>query len=202
MNIELFNSYRSALERIALREAGPDGPQADFEMCKLIAREALPNLKLIQFPGVTQEPAPELANQTITQETILKDDDGTIAVLDVKRKPRTWRGTFYPSPENDQGNYNAKIKPGVEIRIFGHNKNHVKGPQNFNRTFKIGDMAEYDSFNMKYNGKIVGIGAKTVSILNSSKRKVMLDLYVFIDRNWDFDFEKSEKHNSEEMQYI
>jgi hypothetical protein len=49
--------------------------------------------------------------------------------------------------------------PGVSVRIFGTD---YKGA--FDLTFKIGDVAVYDSFNMVYTAKIESIGPKTIKV--------------------------------------
>lgn len=106
----------------------------------------------------------------------------------------------------DREIYNADIKKNESIRIYGTYKNHVKGPQEFDKTFKIGDRAEYDSWNLKYTGEIVAIGEKTVTIdtypgSNNSERK-RLDLHTFSWRNWNYNSGKIAEHNSNEMYYI
>lgn len=104
----------------------------------------------------------------------------------------------------DAATYYADIVPGVSIRIFGEYSNHVDGPRSFDKTFRIGDPAEYGSYNLKYNGRIVAIGAKTVAIKHYAHTADVsrLDLYTFAWRNWDFDADKSAAHNAEEMMAI
>ncbi|MCK5505517.1 MAG: hypothetical protein KAJ10_10160 [Thermodesulfovibrionia bacterium] len=102
--------------------------------------------------------------------------------------------------------YNADIKKNESIRIFGTYKNHVKGPQEFDKTFSIGQWAEYDSWNLKYNGEIVAIGEKTVTVeeypgTHNAKRH-RLSLHAFCRRNWNYSDEKIAAHNAEERMYI
>lgn len=101
-------------------------------------------------------------------------------------------------------NYNAEIVPGQSIRIWGTYGNHIKGPQTFDRTSKIGDAAEYDSYNLKYIGNIVRIGPKTVKVKHyeHSATCTQLTLEQFIWRNWDLDLEKTARENAETMQCI
>ena len=95
----------------------------------------------------------------------------------------------------------AEITPGQSIRIYGSHANHVDGPQAFDRTFKLGDSCEYDSYNLKYTGEIVSIGAKTITVEDhGSKRR--LTIYQFAWRNWDFDAAAIAAHNSNELLYI
>lgn len=102
--------------------------------------------------------------------------------------------------------YNADIKKNESIRIFGTYKNHVNGPQEFDKTFKVGEWAEYDSYNLKYNGEIVAIGEKTVTIEeypgthNAKKHRPSLHTFSWI--NWDYSDEKNAAHNAEERMYL
>jgi hypothetical protein len=102
--------------------------------------------------------------------------------------------------------YNVDIEPGESIRLWGTYKNHVNGPITYSQTFKIGEEAEYHSYNLSYTGKIVSIGEKTVTIqaysgtLNQKNHR--LSLFEFAWRNWDFDAEKIALDNSIAMQYI
>lgn len=94
----------------------------------------------------------------------------------------------------------VRINKNSEISLEGIYTNHVKGPQVFKKSFRIGDWAEYDSYNLKYNGKIVSIGEKTVTIQHDRcTERSRLNLKDFAWRNWDFDLEKSAKENSETM---
>ena|SRR3972149_2912434 len=97
----------------------------------------------------------------------------------------------------------AEIIRGHSIRI--HGSYHGRS---FDRTFNIGDMAEYDSYNLHYYGPIVSIGSKTVTIIDRNDvmrpdcRKHQLSLYQFTFRNHDFDHEVMGRKNSEMMYYI
>lgn len=122
-----------------------------------------------------------------------------ITVLNIQPKAHRRGGQVYQPTCTDE--HNAEIKPGESIRIFGLYKNHIRGPQKYDRTFKVGDMAEYDSWNLKYNGRIVSIGAKCVAIEDGGRVR-RLSLCEFCDHNWDFDLAKSEAHNAEEMHHI
>lgn len=132
-----------------------------------------------------------------------------VATLNILPKPRSRKGVKF-QPDNTQGVYNATVTAphkgqavGATIRIWGTCTNRVT-PTAFDRSFKVGDMAEYGSFNLKYNGKILAIGPKTIKIdASSTGGKVRsLDLFEFIDRNWDFDQAKSEAYNAEEARCL
>lgn len=68
----------------------------------------------------------------------------------------------------------------------------------YERKFKIGDIAIYDSYNLVYTGEIVAIGAKTVTI-RDMRRNHQLDLAEFSMRNWQFNEVETERRNAEEM---
>jgi hypothetical protein len=95
----------------------------------------------------------------------------------------------------------ADVEPGVSIRIFGTYANHVDGPQPFDRTFKLGDECEYDSYNLRYTGRIVGIGPRSIVVEDRGRRR-RLTIYAFTWRNWDFDSVAIAKHNKEEFRHI
>ena len=69
--------------------------------------------------------------------------------------------------------------------------------------FVIGDMAEYDSYNLSYYGEIVSITEKTVTIKQKySDRKSRLKLEDFAWRNYNFDLCDTAQKNSDTMMYI
>lgn len=70
-------------------------------------------------------------------------------------------------------------------------------------TFKVGDTAEYDSYNLSYCGTILKITPKTVVIKEShDDRTHRLDLHTFSYRNYNFDLQKITARNSDTMMYI
>ena len=99
--------------------------------------------------------------------------------------------------------YNVDIWPKQAIRLFGTYKNRTT-PVEFDITFKLGDTAEYDSYNLSYTGKIVSIGPKTVTIdaSGTGDRTKRLDIVEFAWRNWDFDAERIAKENAIESMCI
>ncbi len=124
-----------------------------------------------------------------------------IEVTNIKAKARTRHGVTH-EPEAERNEYNATICPGERIRIYGVYIDDR--PIAFSKTFKIGDRAEYDSYNLAYTGAIVAIGAKTVTIDAGSTGENLkrLDLYTFCWRNWDYDAAKIAKRNDEEFMAI
>ncbi len=99
---------------------------------------------------------------------------------------------------------NAEIVPGVSIRIFGTKGNRVNGPVEFDLTFLVGDIAEYDSYNLIYTGRITKIGPKTVTIQHyeTGPRSSRLRLSEFSWRNWDFNTDEIAAKNSDTMMRI
>lgn len=111
------------------------------------------------------------------------------------------------SPRWESDNYNAEIEPKKSIRLYGVYNNLCGGPKQYDITFNIGDVAEYDSYNLKYTGVIISIGEKTVTIEDrhngcATPTRRRLDLEHFASRNWDFDAEKIQAWNREESYYI
>lgn len=89
------------------------------------------------------------------------------------------------------------------VRIWGRNATTLKEPH-FDRVFKVGDWAEYDSYNLIYDGKIVKITPKTVTIDKgrSYSKKVRLTMFRFVEKNWDYDSQEVFEHNTNEMMYL
>ena len=79
-------------------------------------------------------------------------------------------------------------------------------------TFNMGDMAEYDSYNLSYFGPIIGITGARIRIvsqydhkkyLNGEKpRTYSLDLHKFSWRNIDFNLAKTQESNIETSYHI
>lgn len=91
--------------------------------------------------------------------------------------------------------YTVEVAPKKSITITrdGHEPNQ----------FEIGDMAEYDSFNLSYWGEILSITDKTVTINpRYGNKKVRLKLESFAWRNYDFKLDQVIAKNSETMNYI
>jgi hypothetical protein len=120
----------------------------------------------------------------------------TVLHSPVMTKARKFRGQAYPSQPTE---HNAEIVPGESIRIWGD-----YCAKSYEQNFKIGDEAEYNSYNLRYTGEIVGIGAKTVTIKHypGSDEVTQLDLETFCWRNYAFDSEAIAAQNNETMQYI
>ncbi len=65
---------------------------------------------------------------------------------------------------------------------------------------KIGDRAEYDSFNLRYLGPIVSITAKSIIVRmgdwsNAKTKRMKIEEFAW--RNWDFSVEQANRDNAE-----
>lgn len=69
-------------------------------------------------------------------------------------------------------------------------------------TFLLGDMAEYDSYNLSYYGKIAGITPSRVTVIKTGGKAAYMSLYEFCWRNYDFDLEKKSAENYDTLNYI
>lgn len=115
--------------------------------------------------------------------------------IQIHTKARKRFGIVYPAQPT---NVMAEIERNKSIRMVGfYNNNQV------DITFNMGDMAEYDSYNLSYYGEIVGISTKSVQIKEKHGGRIhRLDLNTFMWRNHDFDLEKTIAKNHEERHYI
>jgi len=96
-------------------------------------------------------------------------------------------------------NYSVDLVKGKSITV----RNDKTGSLN---EFKLGDMAEYDSYNLSYYGPIVAITDKRVTIVcrhdakkyaaGEKVKKHSLDLYKFCWRNHNFDLNKTIDENT------
>ncbi len=99
----------------------------------------------------------------------------------------------------------AEIVKGKYIRLFGARQRWVANEKTvhlYENKFVLGDIAEYDSFNLSYTAEIVSITDKTVTFKLRDGRKKRLKIATFQWRNWNFDAEETAQKNSETMMYI
>lgn len=107
------------------------------------------------------------------------------------------------SPSQALSGARASIVPGKSIRLHGVRWPSGPHPRSYDRTFEVGDVVTHDSYNLVYLGTIEGITAKTVSVrTHMGARLRRMSLYDFSVRNWDFDREKTRRHNSAELECI
>lgn len=111
------------------------------------------------------------------------------------------RKRYTPEP---MAGHHVSVVPGESVRLFGVRRVYGRAgndtAERYDRTFKIGDTCERDSFNLVYTGTIVAIGEKTITVkddcLNKTSRMTLAE---FSSRNHDFDLEAANKRNSEWM---
>ena len=123
----------------------------------------------------------------------------------VMSKARKFHGTFYPASPTEYQAYFGKFVKGGFDSITIH-KAQKDGSIKQGVTLRVGDEAEYDSYNLSYTGTITKITEKCVTIVaypgSRMARTHRLDLNAFCWRNWDFDAAATAKRNSEEMMYL
>lgn len=148
--------------------------------------------------------------------TKMRMPNGTVMLEGLKRKTRVRQGKTYESDaEIVDGvfKYNALVsKDGQRIVLYGKVKNGafstrtMKSSEEYTKTFNVGDVAEYGSYNLTYLGTITKITDKCVTIeahygtRNSETHR--LDIAEFAGMNYDFDLDAINKHNEDMMMTI
>lgn len=90
----------------------------------------------------------------------------------------------------------VEIVKGSSIELFAPT-GKMNMPVLHNR-FVVGDQAEYDSYNLRYYGEIIGITEKSVIIKDKyCSRSHRLKIKQFVQRNIDFNLARVEAHNRE-----
>jgi hypothetical protein len=123
-------------------------------------------------------------------------------ITNIQPKPYTQFGVKHERT-NTSGNWSADVEKNKSIRIYGTYTRH-QTPEQFDRTFQIGDTIEIGSYNFVYTGEIEAISDKRIVYrqYKNDKHTATLNLYDFINKNWDLDLVKISERNSETMQYI
>jgi len=99
--------------------------------------------------------------------------------------------------------YEVEVNKGASIRVTTTIAAFHTLPQvTHDVTFKIGDQAEYGSYNLIYYGKIKSITEKTVTIIERNGTGHRLSLAEFAWRNYNFQLERVAQENAETMQTI
>jgi hypothetical protein len=108
-------------------------------------------------------------------------------------------GVEYPATPTE---YLVVIEKNKSIQIYREGKD---GSITVCRKFELGDIAEYDSYNLSYLGTIKSISDKSVTIVKTYGKDVKqhrLGLYEFCFRNYRFDLEETRRQNAETSTYI
>ena len=129
---------------------------------------------------------------------------GTTHFMKIRERDIKRKGQLIPGKVVK--NSYAAITPGRSIVLFGINQNarsdyRLRG---YTRRFTIGDVAEYDSYNLSYLGKIVQITDKRITFSgerraqsSDSKQKTrQLSIHEFNWRNWDLNVEETKERNA------
>ena len=96
--------------------------------------------------------------------------------------------------------FHVYVYPGEKIEIHTRDGS---GTLVAIKSFVVGDIAEYDSFNLKYTGQITSITGKNVIIQpRHDSRSKRLNFEVFSWRNFDFDAVRVARENWETSSYI
>ena len=122
-----------------------------------------------------------------------------VTIKDVQDKNYKRYGIVHPG--SIATGHNADIEPGRSIRLYGLERNYRKEPFEYERTFKLGDTAEYHSYNLSYLGNVIAIGGKTVTI-DAGNRRCRLSIYEFSWRNRHLDLAKTIARNQDTLNYI
>lgn len=91
---------------------------------------------------------------------------------------------------------NALVVPGESIHLYGVNHNHVNGAQIIDRTFSVGDVATCGGRNIDFNGTIVSIGEKTVTVRQNVLGNKRFSIGDFARLNQSFDRATVEARNA------
>ena len=113
-------------------------------------------------------------------------------------KERKYRGVAYPTQATK---YKVDVKRNESISIFENGE--------CTASFKMGDTAEYGSYNLHYLGQIIQISETSVTIEEPYKmyghdhgRRHRLHMNEFCWRNSGFDLDRINNFNREESYYI
>lgn len=138
------------------------------------------------------------------------DDSGGRYML-VSRPAYKRHGVEHPE-RVEKGSYAVVTK--TSVRLVGRRtfENETLGTitmcgedGGYDRTFRIGDRVEYDSYNLHYTGIMRGVdrnGSVSVEKDEGGRRKTRLTLYEFNFRNRDLDLVRLAERNAETMMCI
>lgn len=129
----------------------------------------------------------------------------TITHLNLRPPMRTFHGQTRPGYHPSGLVLNIEVCPGQFVRLWGSDSNNQAGEARpFDRTFRVGDHAKYDSYNLVYDGPVVSIGAKSIGIdaKSTGYGTRRLSLHEFGYKNHDYNRAKVAAHNAAEMMCI
>ena len=139
------------------------------------------------------------SNDNATASTVTKNGK-VVEHRNIKRRDYKRDGQTYPG-HVDVGQH-ADVTPGKSIRLHGTDSGYRHPVTPHDITFKVGDLATYDAYNLVYTGHIASIGAKTVTIAESFGSKHRLSIYDFNHHNAHFDADRIARENATTMMCI
>jgi hypothetical protein len=92
-------------------------------------------------------------------------------------------------------NFILYITKGEKVELHTYKNESLVGV----KVFRVGDEVEYDSFNLRYTGPIVGITEKSVIVKKgrwSNAKTCRMKLDSFASRNWNFNMDEVAQYNS------
>jgi hypothetical protein len=108
------------------------------------------------------------------------------------------RRNALPLPTDYYVTFGKPVKGGfADITVFRDRKSGISA----GTKLAVGELAEYDSYNLSYTGKITKITEKCVTIVSYGTTH-RLDLSSFCWRNWDFNAAETAARNAETSMYI
>jgi hypothetical protein len=124
------------------------------------------------------------------------------ALISVFTKASNRRG-IPAAPTDYYVTFGKPVKGGfADITVFRDSKAGISA----GTKLAVGDLAEYDSYNLSYTGKITKITEKCVTIVaypgSTIETTHRLDLNTFCWRNWDFNAAETAARNAETSMYI
>ncbi len=123
----------------------------------------------------------------------------TIVLENLQSRGCTRSGIHHPG--HVAHGHHAEVAPRRFIRLYGIDRNGVGGPMAYDRTFRVGDVAEYDSYNLHYLGMIVALGEKTVTIEEDTGATHRLTVYEFSWRNRTVDLDQVAERNRDALKH-
>jgi len=201
---QLVATLRGELEQLTLL------PSDTLEICdQLVARVELAKARADSAPSdIVKFSRPEPESVLEREKAAARRAGAAAVVEDAKAKAEFLAKTAVKGPRNPvhlvevEEGHHVDVIPRKSIRLHGLDRNRRNGPVAYDRTFEIGDSAEYDSYNTSFIGRIVAIGAKTVTIDTKMGERRRLKLEQFSWRNRHFDLETVARRNAEESYYI
>jgi hypothetical protein len=102
--------------------------------------------------------------------------------------------------------HHLAVEPGKRVVVWGSSMRYRAGQRGafltpYRVEFKIGDTAVYGGYNLTYTGKVVSIGAKTITVESypgtSNAQRHRLSVARFSSWNQHFDLASIAQRNSE-----